>query len=287
MFLVAACARGRPIAGPSPIPSEEDLPYVERFLPSTYREADKVVMPVTFPDGTTAEILYTPELELAGTSIQPYTSAGGPGGVGRDFTIVYGRAEEVLRDWGEATLLAEYSDGLGGTVGFWRLPDSDYLAFQFGSWTVLVYDYQDSGARMSEEQRSLWATHLHGHESSDGWLVLEADPPLSLARAGEHAGPELEFWFPGVEKGVLFFAGECAPIEAGGGYKEEDIENVDGLAVARTKATNGDWFALWCDPSVPIQVHVYGGKDETLIDAVVEGLEIRSPPQRPVSESGD
>lgn len=235
-----------------------------------------MVMPVTFPDGTAAEILYSPELDLAGTSIQPYTSAGGPAGVSRDFTIVYGQADEVLRGWGEATLLAEYSDGLGGTVGFWRLPDIDHLAFQFGSWTVLVYDYQEPGARMSEEQRSLWANHLHGHETSDGWLVLEADPPLSLAHAGEHAGPELMFWFPGVDKGVLFFAGECAPIEAGEGYKEEDIENVDGLAVARTKAANGDRFALWCDPSVPMRVHVYGGKDETLIDAVVDGLEIRS-----------
>lgn len=248
------------------------------FVPPTRQEGGKVVMPATFPDGTTAEILYSPELDLAHTGIQPYTSAAGPAGVGRDFTIVYGQAEEVLSGWGEIELLAEYPDGRGGTVGFWRTPDVDYLAFQFGSWTVLVYDYQDPGARMSEEQRSLWATHLRGRETTGGWLVLEAESPLTLARAGEHAGPRLDFWYPGAVKGVLMFAGECTPLRAGDGFKEEDIEMVEGVSVARTKDVHGDWFASWCDPKVPMRVHVYSGQDEALINSVLAGLEIRSEP---------
>jgi hypothetical protein len=241
-------------------------------------------MPITFPDGTTAELRYPPELDLAHTSIQPYTSAGGPPEVGRDFTAVYGQAEEVLTGWeeeggrGKAELLTAYPDGRGGSVGFWRTSDSDYLAFQFGSWTVLVYDYQEPGARMSDEQRSLWATHLRGQETSGGWLILEADPPLWLTRAGEHAGPQINFWYPGVVRGVLLFAGECTPLRAGEGFKEEDIEIVDGVSIARTKNVHGDWFAFWCDPKVPMQVHVYSGQDEALIDAVISGLEIRSGP---------
>ena len=242
------------------------------------------MMPITFPDGTTAELRYPPELDLAHTSIQPYTSAGGPPEVGRDFTAVYGQAEEVLTGWeeeggrGKAELLTAYPDGRGGSVGFWRTSDSDYLAFQFGSWTVLVYDYQEPGARMSDEQRSLWATHLRGQETSGGWLILEADPPLWLTRAGEHAGPQINFWYPGVVRGVLLFAGECTPLRAGEGFKEEDIEIVDGVSIARTKNVHGDWFAFWCDPKVPMQVHVYSGQDEALIDAVISGLEIRSGP---------
>jgi hypothetical protein len=106
------------VATTSPTPLEEDVPSADRFLPPTYEEKGKVVMPVTFPDGTTAEILHPPDLDLAGTNIQPYTSAGGPAGVGRDFTIVYGQAEEVLRGWGDVELLDEYPDGQGGTVGF-------------------------------------------------------------------------------------------------------------------------------------------------------------------------
>ena len=234
-------------------------------------------MPVIFPDGTTAEILYPPDLDLAGTNIHPYTSAVAPAGVSRDFVIDYGRVDEVLRDWGEVELLDEYPDGQGGSVDFWRTPDSDYLAFQFGSWTVLVYDYQDGEARMSEEQRSLWATHLHGREVAGGWLILEADPPLTLARAGEHAGPELQFLIPGKEfKQVLLFAGACTPIRAGKGFDEADIETVHGVAVARTRDAHGEWYALWCDPSVPMRVDVYAGKDKTLIDALFTGMEIRA-----------
>jgi len=72
------------------------------------------------------------------------------------------------------------------------------------------------------------------------------------------------------------FAGACAPIRAGKGFEEADVEIVDGVAVARTKDVHGEWYALWCDPSVPMRVDVYGGQDETLIDAVLAGLEIRS-----------
>jgi hypothetical protein len=75
LSLVPACAGSRPVASTSPTPLEEDVPSVDRFLPPTYEEGRKVVMPVTFPDGTTAEILYPPDLDLAGTNIQPYTSA--------------------------------------------------------------------------------------------------------------------------------------------------------------------------------------------------------------------
>lgn len=277
LFLVAACARGRPLASTSPTPLEEDVSSVDRFLPPTYEEDGKIVMPVTFPDGTTAEILYPPDLDLAGTNIHPYTSAVAPAGVSRDFVIDYGQVDEVLRHWGEVELLDEYPDGQGGSVGFWRTPDSDYLAFQFGSWTVLVYDYQEADARMSKEQRSLWATHLHGREVAGGWLILEADPPLTLARPGEHAGPELQFLIPGKEfKQVLLFAGACTPIRAGEGFKEADVEMVDGVAVTRTRDAHGEWYALWCDPSVPMRVDVYDGKDETLIDALLTGMEFRA-----------
>jgi hypothetical protein len=60
---------------------------------------------------------------------------------------------------------------------------------------VLVYDYTGDAA-MSDQDRGLWATNFHGQDAEDGFLVLWADSPLALAGAGEHAGPELEFWSP-------------------------------------------------------------------------------------------
>jgi hypothetical protein len=47
---------GEPVPGPtiSPDPAEPQM-----FIPPTYREGHRVVMPVKFPDGSTAELLRT------------------------------------------------------------------------------------------------------------------------------------------------------------------------------------------------------------------------------------
>ena len=44
------------------------------FVPGTYREGDRVVLPITFPDGTSAELVYSAELEIAELGVFPYTS---------------------------------------------------------------------------------------------------------------------------------------------------------------------------------------------------------------------
>lgn len=228
-------------------------------------------MPVTFPDGTTAELAYPPELDLAALRVQPYSSGYGPG-FGRDF-LVYDRAvEDVVGAYEGAELLAEYDNGHGGAVGFWRLPpDGLYLAFQFDSWTVLVYDYGEEGAQMSDEDRSLWAANFHGRDAEDGFLLLEAEPPLALAKVGEHAGPELEFWTRSeLLKGILLFPGECTPYREGeDGF--DDIEMVNGLAVDRSND-----FAAWCIPEGSMRVHVYQEPGGTFIDQVLEGLDVRN-----------
>ena len=57
-----------------------------------------MVMPVTFPDGTTAELVYPPELDLSNMRVQPYSSGYGPGfwGPGHDpFTHVVLGPNEV------------------------------------------------------------------------------------------------------------------------------------------------------------------------------------------------
>ena len=242
----------------------------EGFLPATYVEGDRIVMPVTFPDGTTAELVYPPGLDLSSLRVQPYNSGYGPG-LARDFLVYDEPLEEVIGSYEDAELLSEYDDGHGGTVGFWRLPpDGVYLTFQFGSWTVLVYDYEGA-SQMSDQDRALWATNFHGRDAEDGFLLLGADPPLTLAEAGEHAGPELEFWSrAGDSKAILLFPGKCTPYHEGeGGF--DDIEMVNGLAVSRD-----DEFADWCVPNASMTVHVYQRPRDTFIDDVLGGLEIRN-----------
>lgn len=242
------------------------------FLPRTYPEDNSLVMPVTFPDGSTAELVYSTELDLSGLRVQPYSSGYGPG-FARDFLVYDQPFGEVIDSYEGAELLAEYEDGQGGMVGFWRFPpDGVYLVFEFGSWTVLVYDNVEDEARMGDEDRALWATNFHGQEAKDGFLLLEAEPPLMLAQAGEHAGPELEFWSrSGDFSGVLLFPGECAPYHEGeGGF--DHIEMVNGLAVSR----DSDDFAAWCIPHASMTVHVYQEPGDTFIDDVLGGLEVRN-----------
>lgn len=53
------------------------------FVPPTYRE-DSVVLPVTFPDGSAAELVYPSDLDLASMGVRPYIV-----GCGRDFNFFY------------------------------------------------------------------------------------------------------------------------------------------------------------------------------------------------------
>lgn len=181
---VAACTDT-----PAPRHSEPSARFVTPppFVPRTYREGETVVMPVTFPDGSMAEVVYSRELDLASRGVRPYTWAlleTSYGSLGRDFRIDPGRLEDVWR----GDPIRDYEGADGVSVPFMRDVGGDgmdYLAFGFGSWTVSVYDYPVGGARMTEEERSIWARSLTGHETEDGFLLLQARPPLRLARAGE------------------------------------------------------------------------------------------------------
>jgi hypothetical protein len=267
ILVVAGCAAAPEGTGSQSSSPEETVSAAPEgqagFVPRTYTEGDSIVMPVTFPDGTTAELVYSPELDLSGLRVRPYSSGYGPG-FGRDFLVYDEPVEEVIGRYEDAELLAEYEDGQGGAIGFWKLPpDGLYLAFQFGSWTVLVYDYGEQGAQMSDEDRALWATNFRGWNAEDGLLILDAQPPLTLARAGEHAGPELEFWSrAGDFRAVLLFPGECTP------YGDE---MVNGLAVDRAYG-----FAAWCIPHAYMRVHVYQEPGDAFIEDVLSGLEVRN-----------
>jgi len=162
------------------------------FVPPTHRDGDRVVMPLTFPDGTRISIAYPPELALAELGVVPYGSATLQGEsphpergdeVGRDFLVRYGAGESRPRS----------------------------LDFAFGPWTVEVYDYAaDSPAAMTRRERESFHAALSGHVTGDGFLVLTAAPPLELAEAGEHAGPALKFGTP-ADRWVRLALERCGP----------------------------------------------------------------------------
>lgn len=206
------------------------------FVPATTTSAGRTVLPLVFPDGTSIELSYPDNWDVTSDGL----SIGGSGqvpGYGRDFDIRYAQVESLAEQYGWE-LLATYFDADGQPVPFYRLPgvSIDYLAFQFGPWAVLVYDYVDSrdGPRMTGEARQTWATALLGSVTDDGFLVLDAQPPLRLAQAGEYAGPHLGI--SGEDGGLSLYLDAC---EAAGVDRTEDR-------------------VIWCAEPEGIRIHASG-----------------------------
>lgn len=237
-----------------------------------------MVLPVTFTDGTSAKLVYPPKLGIAALGIGPYGSgrlhsssatAGRSDVVGRDFWIFYGRIEDVLASLNGGKpprLLAQYEGLYGQTVGFWDIrsdEDADYLGFQFESWGVLVYDYAATGASpgaaMTDAEQASWAANFSGEETADGFLLLEGVGPLRLARAGEHAGPQLSFGTVEPARSFTLYSGECRP-------HRNQTRRVHGKLVEWSRG-----FADWC-LSRSMRAHA-SGSDGFIAD-LIRDLEV-------------
>jgi hypothetical protein len=245
------------------------------FVPATHRAGDRLVLPLTFPDGTRAVLVYPPELDIAELGVFPYTSgtlrrikpspARGDS-VARDFVIRYGNLDALLvsrNDGKPARLLSQYEATDGQTVGLWDFGWNDtahYLGFQFGGWAVLVYDYVDAGA-MTEAERASWAASFSGRETDEGLLLLEGTGPLRLARAGEHAGPQLTFSSGEPTRALLLHPGDCRQ------HRDQAT-----LVAGKLVSWNGG-FANWC-LSDSMRVHAEGSRE--FIGALIRGLEVRN-----------
>jgi len=249
------------------------------FFPATYRDADRIVLPVTFTDGTHAELVYPSKLDVAGLGGGPYGSGrlkgesltrGRSDVVGRDFWIFYGEVEDVvlsLNGGKMPRLLAEYQ-GVGQTVGLWDFRsdhNADYLAFQFGRWVVLVYDYASDGdlpgAAMTDAERASWSASFSGRETVDGFLRLEGAGPLRLTRAGENAGPQLSFGSVEPQRSLTLYPGPCRP-------HRDQTRLVYGRLVEWSRG-----FADWC-LSTSMRIHA-GGRDR-FIGALIRDLQVRN-----------
>jgi hypothetical protein len=249
-----------------------------RFVPAARPEGDSVVLPVTFTDGTRAELVYPRKLEIAALGLAPYGSAtlrgespvpGRSDDVGRDFLILHGEVHDYLARSGlpkPPSPIARYEAADGQTVGFWNLPppEPNSLGFQFGRWAVLVYDYpadgESGGAAMTDAERAAWAASFSGRETADGFLLLRGSGPLRLARAGETAGPQLSFGSVGGPLWFALYPGPCKP-------HRDQTQLVHGRLVSRTPG-----FARWC-LSDTMRIHARGRGP--VIDGLIRGLAVR------------
>jgi hypothetical protein len=178
----------RPVTGPTPAPtpspSGPSLAPPEGagpFHPKTYREGGSVVMPVTFPDGTTAEVIYPEELGTA--SIGPFAYLEGvPKECHPEVKPVRGR---IVDNWTRpGPPLAVFEGADGEPVGFWDgkkwAEPWDVLAFDFGPWGGVILceaDPVEDAAALALVARSLDA-----REAEDGFLIIAPRSPLRLDR---------------------------------------------------------------------------------------------------------
>lgn len=246
--------------------SQLEIGDVQAFVPRTQTEGAKVVMPVTFPDGSTAEVVYPRGLDIAELGAQPYSSGGLTDCCESDFFVLYDAVPKGELS-GDAPLEI-YRETTGAPVEYWRVgaqghdPDVDrWLIFSFGPWKVLVHDRKGS---MTRDQLSAWARLLRGEKSSDGFLRLSADAPLRLAKAGEHAGPEL--LFSNRRKIIRFFVGECQP------HPTEDgkLHGLGGESGPKT-----DWAGGRCFADQTMRMNVQTGYKQ-FARQVMDRVEVRN-----------
>jgi hypothetical protein len=243
-----------PTRPPTTGPIDEPKPGVERFIPELDGDGDTLALDVVFLDGSVARVEWPAEIDIVSRGLVPYGWAYIAGRSSRDFFIRPGPVEDVLERLGGAELVSQYPAADGSLVGLWRpqADDVDYLAFQFGNWTVLVFDYRND-FRMTEEIRALWATNLTGQTSEDGYLVLSAEAPLQLVYAGDYPDPA-NMTMLGADGTVKLVPGTCTP---------GPIDPIDG-----------DARASWCDEGGKMTIEAYG--TDLFQHGVDEGLVVRS-----------
>ncbi|GAA2837233.1 hypothetical protein [Nonomuraea rubra] len=210
--LIAVLTRGEDAAPPRPVVTRAPVRLAAGVTPNAIYPAARVsggtgTMPVTFPDGSRAEIGYPARLNLASLGARPYASGTLSGAGGEEFRVLtaplYGEAETAA---GRAMIRP-----LTGHVGLWPGPPgvdaaSQVLLFRFGDWRLAL---QDEPGGMTFEQRLAWAGNLRGTPGPDGFLTLSAGGPLRLSRPGEIrdgrlVGPQL--WLGGLSRRMLVVA---------------------------------------------------------------------------------
>jgi hypothetical protein len=185
---------GRTGAPPTPSPPRVAAPSrAAVFVPPVRRDQGRLVLPLTFPDGSTADLVYPPELNLAAMGVQPDVSF-----LRRDqpaprfpLTFWFGQPAPDLFEGGQP--LERHPTPGGGQAELWRVRATPlsvtstpyWLVFRLPSWSVLA---PVSTPAMAAEV----AGGLHPRQTGRGHVVVGTLHPFALSPdPGEGGGPQL------------------------------------------------------------------------------------------------
>jgi hypothetical protein len=244
-----------PLAGPtgSPSPAVSPIATAEPFVPPTYREGGNEVMPVVFPDGTSAELVYPAELDLARRlGVAPNTQARLlHGDCGDDLYIT---RERLAVGVSGSEPVAMY-EGVDRPVELWkgdRAHGGYRLVFSFGGWYVAASCREGPGAGGEEHQ--LWASSLQGHETRDGYLILETTPPLEVHPYRDAGGPAL----------FLYDSDIIVELVAGSENEAEELDPRDGVVQWRFQKGH-----------IRVYANAFSKEGKDFLATLIEGLSVR------------
>jgi hypothetical protein len=109
-------------------------------------------------------------------------------GHSRVLDVYHGSITEMFRD---LRPLATYRDALGNLVPYYSFAGmtANGMASQFGSWVVLLWDEDPAVEEPSSDaDRMRFASLLSGHETEDGYLVLDPVEPMTVGSLNGSVG---------------------------------------------------------------------------------------------------
>lgn len=243
------------------------------FYPPSRIEDGMTIMPLTFVDGSVAEVVAPRDLGVHDMSAAIYTS-GGLGGIDRTMDFRYKNGSSFMY----AGPLKTYEGVDGSTVELWHpIPETPYecpnLVFRFDDWYVGVRACQD---HLSDSEKTQWARLLQGDISHEGFPVLTATPPLQLQETGGHMGPQM---YLGMDRAnwVQLIPGTCDPERYANDGEIQVMPDGTRVSFNRLGGNNNfeyDWFVSWCeDGLMGIQVeYAY----ERFARGAAEGFRLRN-----------
>lgn len=273
-LLLGSCGSESPIAPANPAdPSSpnqcrevtRDLPTWRNFTPPTHTQGDRTVMPIVFSDGTSAELIYPPELDLSSLGVSVLRTSGLIGdetGSGRGVDIRYGVPPEDGKQGDQPSACYE---GAHGQVEVWETGDKvvpQYMYVPLHSWTAAIFD-GNVGRFLTEAQSEAWATALTAEQHEDGWVIVRPENELRLGTQ-YHGDVKMELGNLSERALILW------PIQCRANAREDPSD----VHIQYGEVGGGQAFASWCDERGPMEVHVYA--DEAFIRNVAANLEIRN-----------